>query len=316
MKLKFLSNLIFLFLCSTAVYKAQTSISISEKTKDMEKQSGYFNFYWDNNEGKIWLEIDKFETEFLYVNYLPNAIGSNDIGLDRNQIGDNRVVKFERYGPKILLTQINLGYRADTDNQSEKKAVEQSFAQSVLFGFKVEAEENGKVLVDATDFYLSDIHNVAETISNTGQGDYSLDLSKSAFYLANTKNFPLNTEVEVILTFIGKNSGEYIRQVVPSPKFVTVHQRHSFIKLPDNNYKPRELDPRSGYSGISYMDFSSPIGEPIVKNLITRHRLKKKNPELELSEPVEPIIYYVDPGVPEPVRSALVEGASWWNHGI
>ena len=311
-----LSTHILILLFSLTVAAQSSSISISEKTKNMKLFSGYFNFYWDEAEGKIWLEIDKFNAEFLYVNSLVNGVGSNDIGLDRNQVGDNRVVKFEKYGPKILLTQINLNFRATSNNELEKRAVEQSFAKSVLHGFTVAAEENGKVLVDATSFYFSDAHNVIGTLSNTNQGSYSLDVSRSAFYLPNTKNFPLNTEVEVILTFTGSNPGGYVQQVVPTPTNITVHQRHSFVKLPDNKYKPRENDQRSGYFGISYADYSTPLGEQMIKKLITRHRLEKKNPNAEKSEPVEPIIYYVDSGVPEPVQSALVEGASWWNQAF
>jgi len=307
---------LFVFLFSLNAEAQNNPVSISEKTKNMKLFSGYFNFYWDETEGKIWLEIDKFNTEFLYVNSLVNGVGSNDIGLDRNQIGDNRVVKFERYGPKILLTQINLNFKATSNNELERRAVEQSFAKSALHGFTVAAEENGKVLVDATSFYFSDAHNVISALSNTNQGNFSLDVSRSAFYLPNIKNFPLNTEVEVILTFTGINPGGYVQQVVPTPTIITVHQRHSFVKLPDDKYKPRENDPRSGYFGISYADYSTPLGEPMIKKLITRHRLKKKNPNAEKSEAVEPIIYYVDSGVPEPVQSALVEGALWWNQAF
>lgn len=313
MKKHFFINLLCLFVLSAGHINSQT---ISDKTVDMQKYPGYFTYYWDSKDGKIWLEIDKFDEEFLYVSSLPNGVGSNDIGLERNQIGESRVVKFERYGPRVLLTQINLNYRAITNNKSEQEAVEQSFAQSVLYGFNVTAEEDGRVLVDATNFYLSDPHNVTGVLSNTGQGAYNLDAGKSAFYLPSTKNFPLNTEVEVILTFTGNNPGSFVKQVVPSPQNITVHERHSFICLPDNNYEPRELDPRCGYFGFSYADYSTPLGEPIVKKYITRHRLEKKNPNMDLSDPVEPIIYYVDPGVPEPVRSALIEGASWWNQAF
>jgi hypothetical protein len=289
---------------------------MATKVSGMKHFPGYFDFYYDEKQDKIFLVIDKFNTEFLYVNSLPAGVGSNDIGLDRGQLGDDRIVKFERRGPKVLLVQPNYRYRAITDNADERNAVEQAFAQSVLWGFTITAEEAGKVLVDASDFYLQDAHDVIGTLKSQQQGNYSLDKSRSAFYLPRTKNFPLNTEVEITLTFTGQASGSYIRSVTPSPNNVTVRQHHSFVQLPDNNYKPRKFDPRAGYFGMSYYDYATPINEPIEKRFINRHRLEKKDPTAAISEPVEPIIYYLDRGTPEPIRSALLDGARWWNQAF
>jgi hypothetical protein len=210
----------------------------------------------------------------------------------------------------------NYFYRAVSNSDTERRAVAESFAKSVLWGFVVEAEEAGKVLVDATDFFIQDMHDVAGTLRATQQGSYSLDKSRSAFYLQRTKNFPQNTEVEVTLTFTGQPSGEYIRSVTPTASIVTVREHHSFVQLPDNNFKPRKFDPRAGYYSTSYYDFATPISEPLEKRLITRHRLQKKDPSAALSEPVKPIIYYMDPGAPEPIRSALMDGARWWNQAF
>ncbi|MCI0691815.1 zinc-dependent metalloprotease [candidate division KSB1 bacterium] len=282
----------------------------------MEKYAGYFTFYWEAKAGKIWLEIDKWDTEFLYVNSLPAGVGSNDIGLDRGQLDNERIVKFQRVGPKVLLIQPNYAYRAISDNPDERRAVQEAFAQSVLWGFEVTAEENDLVLVDASDFYLRDAHDVIGALKRTNQGAYKLDNSRSAFYLPRTKNFPQNTEVEVMLTFTGDSPGGFVRQVVPTPEAITVRQHHSFIHLPDDNYKPRAFDPRAGFFGISYMDYATPISEPIRKRFISRHRLQKQNNNAAMSEAVEPIIYYLDPGAPEPIRSALMEGAQWWNQAF
>jgi hypothetical protein len=264
------------------------------------------------------LEIDKFDTEFLYVNSLPSGVGSNDLGLDRGQIGDNRIVKFIKSGPKVLLIQPNYNYRAISNNAEEKKSVEEAFAQSVLWGFKVEAEENGKVLVDFTPFLLRDSHHIADKLSRSGQGDYRTEESRSAVYLPNTKSFPQNTEFEAIITLVGKAkaSAKEIRSVTPDPDAVTVRMHHSFIQLPDSNYKPLKFDPRSGLYDLSYMDFATPIDEPIVKHLATRHRLEKKDPSAAISEAKKPIVYYVDPGAPAIVKDALKEGASWWNQAF
>lgn len=290
-----------------------TADAIQGKTAGMEKLGGFFDYYYDEKQDKIFLVIDKFDSEFLYVESLTAAVGSNDIGLDRNQLGRERVVKFERRGPKVLLTEINLGFRAISDNVAERKAVQEAFAQSVLWGFAVTAEENGKVLVDASDFFLQDAHDVIGALRNTQQGNYSLDKSRSAFYRPRTKNFPNNTEFEVTLTFTGQPMGGFIRSVAPTPSSVTVREHHSFVQLPDGIYKTRKFDPRAGYFNFSYYDYATPISEPIEKRFITRHRLAKKDPSAAISEPVKPIIYYMDPGAPEPIRSALMEGARWWN---
>ncbi len=295
---------------------AQDIPTIAEKTEGMEQQEGYFTYYRDDANGKIWLEIGRYDTEFLYVNSLTAGVGSNDIGLDRNQLGGEQVVYFERRGPKILLVQPNYSYRAITNNQKEQESVRDAFAKSVLWGFKVAAEEDGRVLVDMTDFLLRDAHGVVDQLRSDNEGSYSLDDSRSAVYREGTMNFPKNTEFEALLTFTGSNPGGQVRSVTPHPEAITVRQHHSFVELPDDNFQPRTFDPRAGYFGISYQDYSTPISSSLEKRFITKHRLKKKNPDSAMSEPVEPIIYYLDPGTPEPVQSALFDGARWWNQAF
>ncbi len=281
-----------------------------------QKYEGFFDFYWSEKEGKIYLEVTNLGEEFLYVNFLAAGVGSNDIGLDRGQIGDNRVVKFERSGPKLLLIQPNYGYRAESDNAEEVRSVKEAFAESVLWGFKIAKEKNGKLLIDMTDFLLSDVHGVSKRLKDTKQGSYSLDASRSAIYLPMTKNFTDNTEFDATLTFKGTPAGGYIRSVTPTAEAVTVRTHHSFVRLPDDGYKMRKYDPRAGLYAMPYQDYATPIDQSLVKRVIFRHRLEKKDPDAAISEPVEPIIYYVDKGAPEPVKSALIEGASWWNEAF
>lgn len=302
----------FLTVLFVSLASLSFSDSISDKTTNFQKLPGFFNLYWDAKGGKLYLEIDKLEKEFLYINSLPAGIGSNDIGLDRGQIGENRIVYFWRSGPKILLVQPNYSYRAETTNASEKKAVQESFAQSVLWGFTSHAEEKDRILVDATEFLLRDAHFIARQLKETKQGDFKLDTSRSAIYMPATKNFPQNTEVETLLTFTGDSPGAFVQQVVPAPQNITVRLRHSFVQLPPSGYQPREFDPRAGFFGISFMDYATPISEPVRKRWIARHRLEKKDPGAAVSDVIEPIVYYLDPGVPEPVRTALLEGARWW----
>lgn len=290
--------------------------AIATKTDGMKKYEGFFEFYYDEKQDKIFLVIDKFNEEFLYINSLSAGIGSNDIGLDRGQLGGERIVKFDKRGPKVLLIQPNYRYRANSDNAMERRAVEQAFAQSALWGFTVVAEETNRVLVDATDFFLRDSHDVIGQLKSSKQGNYSLDKSRSAIYLPRVKSFPKNAEFEATITFTGDATGNYIRSVTPTPDNVTVRLHHSFVELPDNDYEPRKFDPRAGYGEMSYYDYATPINESVERQFIRRHRLKKKDPTAAVSEAVEPIVYYLDPGVPEPVRSALLDGARWWDQAF
>jgi len=282
----------------------------------IEHYKGYFDFYYSENEDKIYLEVDTLNTEFLYTHFLASGLGSNDIGLDRGQIGDGVVVKFIKSGNKLLLLQPNQEFRANTENELEKKSIEQAFAKSVLYGFPIKEIKGNVYLIDLTPFLLLDAHHVAERLKSKKEGNYKLDKTRNTLWLENTKAFPKNVEFEALLTFVGQPTGKNIRSIAPDASSISVIQHHSFVELPDTNYKPRVFDPRSGSYPMTYMDYATPIWEPIKKRFIYRHRLEKKDPNATKSEAVEPIIYYLDPGTPEPVRSALLEGASWWNQAF
>ncbi|MBP2832748.1 zinc-dependent metalloprotease [Aquimarina sp. U1-2] len=284
-----------------------------ESKKDLKVYKGYFNFYYNESKDEIYLEVDQLDTEFLYVHSLASGLGSNDIGLDRGQIGDGVVVKFQKAGNKLLLVQPNQRYRANTDNVLEKRSVEQAFAKSVLFGFPIKETKSNTYIIDITPFLLQDTHRIIERLKSQKEGTYSVDKEKSAIFLDRTKAFPKNVEFEALITYKGNATGSNIVTIAPNSKFLTVTQHHSFVALPDDSYKKRTFDPRSGAISISYMDYATPVQKPIEKKFVIRHRLEKKDPNLPMSEAKEPIIYYLDPGTPEPVRSALLEGARWWN---
>ena len=301
--------LIALLLASTAFASekddARPLPGIAEKTRGLQHLPGFFNLHWDGAKGILWLEIERFGSEFLYLDSLPAGVGSNDVGLDRGQLGGSRVVAFERSGPRVLLVQRNEQFRASSGDPDEARSVAEAFATSVLWAATVEAEEGSRVLVDVTSLALSDAHHVAATLKATGQGVFKLDPTRSAISLPGTRSFPRNTELEATLTFAGDEPGPFVRDVVPEPTAVTVRERHSFIQLPGPGYVPRTADPRGGFFGEPVVDFSAPIGQRLQRVLIARHRLLP-------GAPVEPIVYYVDRGAPEPIRSALLEGASWW----
>ena len=310
------SRLVFLTLCALLPLGAADSVSFAEKTQQMKAYEGYFDFYWDDEEGKIWLAIERFDEDFLYVNWLSRGLGSNPVGLDRGQLGGTRLVRFERVGPNVLLKEPNLGYRAITDDEREVRAVEESFASSVLWGARVEAEGDGKVLVDATPFLVRDSQGVIGTLKSAEEGDYKLDDSRSTVLLDRTKAFPRNSEFEALLTFVGTKPGGNVRETTPTAEAVSLQVHHSFIQLPPAGYEPRRFDPRAGGIPISFADYAVALDEPVEQRWARRHRLQKKNPAAEVSEPVKPITYYLDRGAPEPVRQALLDGARWWNEAF
>lgn len=295
------------------IFNVNAQQDFLEKKDKLTKYEGYFDFYYNEEEDKIYLEVDKLDTQFLYVHFLTSGLGSNDVGLDRGQLGDGVVVEFQKAGNKLLLVQPNLDYRAVTNNPLEKQSVKEAFAQSVLAGFEIKEKQDDNYIIDLTPFLMQDAHGVSNRLSSGNHGNFSIDASKSALALERTKAFPENVEFEALLTFTGEAKSRTLRDVLPDPKNLTVVQHHSFVKLPDNNYEKRIFDPRAGAIYISYFDYASPVFEPIEKRYAIRHRLQKKDPTAEVSEAVEPIVYYLDPGTPEPVKSALLEGAQWWN---
>ncbi len=286
-----------------------------------ERLDGFVDLYWQEDTGKLLIGVGAFDAPFLYQSSLARGIGSNDLGFDRGQLGATHVARFTRNGPRVLLVADNLQYRADSDNPLEAAAVGESFARSVLWGFDVVEERDGQVLVDGTEFFLRDAHGIGSGLEAAGEGSYSADASRSMIYLPRTKTFPDNSEVEAVITLTGKPAGPHLPTVVPDPTAITVHMHHSFIRLPDAAYEPLPFEPRSGMIGLhfsdnGFADYATAIGDELNRNFGIRHRLEKQDPGAEISDPVEPIVYYLDPGTPEPVRSALLDGARWWNQAF
>jgi hypothetical protein len=290
--------------------------TITARTAKLQKIDGYVPLYWDEEAGRLLMEISRLGEELIWHISLPAGVGSNPIGLDRGAMGPTHLVRFERVGPRILLVEPNLQFRALSNDPLERRDVEDSFARSILASFKVEAREGNTVLVDASDFFLSDAYGVVRTLRETEQGTYALDRNRSAIYLARTKAFPRNTEVEATLTFTTDKPGPLVAGVAPDAEAVTLRQHHSLVALPESGYQPRHHDPRVGFFGIEVYDYASPFTGPVEKRWIARHRLEKKDPNAAVSEAVRPIVYYIDNGIPEPIRSAVLEGTSWWNQAF
>jgi Met-zincin/Domain of unknown function (DUF5117) len=295
--------------------------SIETKTAGMRHMPGFLPLHWDEKNGRLYLEIPQLNADMLYFDSLPYGTGSNDLGLDRGQVSAAKLVRFERFGPKILLVRPNQYFRSSAKDPAEQLAVRQSFPESILGSFTLAAEhsgtEAGAVLVDATDFFLRDVHGVSDALGK--QGSYKLDAARSAIAIDATKAFPKNTEVEAILTFASDTPvrGSFVGDVTPDSHALTLREHQSFLELPAPGYSPRRFDSRAGYFQFSYRDYAAPLGAPLDQRFIVRHRLIKQDPSCaQACLPVKPIQYYVDRGAPEPIRSALVEGARWWDQAF
>ncbi len=285
--------------------------TIASHTAGMERHDGFIPFYYDAHTGKILLEVQHLDQDFLYLSTLATGLGSNDLGLDRGTTGDDALVRFERFGPRVLLIRQNTRYRGTADSL-QAHSVEESFATSTLAGMPIVAEEGDRLLVDATDFVMQDVMDVSSTIQRQKQGSYRLDRNRSAIYMPHTKAFPKNTEIETLLTFASDAPGREVARNAPDAAALTLREHMSFVELPDSNFKPRAFDPRVGIFALTFDDFSRPFTETPTTRWIHRWRLEKKDPSAAISEPVKPIVYYLDPGIPEPYRTAFRQGAAWW----
>ena len=328
---RLLRGLVFgwvLLLLAPALAQAQgggdgsTLPTIEERTEGMTLIDGYFPLYYDADRDRLWMEVSRFDTEVLHMAGLAAGLGSNDIGLDRGGVSGSRVVIFERHGRKLLMVQPNYRFRVESENPAEERAVRDAFARSVLFSFEVAAESPGRVLVDLTDFVLSDQTGIAGRL-----GGYQFNRDRSSIYTPMTQGFPENTEIEAELTFVqggggaaagGRGGGAFegVGSVASTGAAASLRVHQSFVKLPEEPIETRAWDPRQALGATSWQDFTTPLGEDMTKRVVRRHRLEKVDPSAAVSDPVEPIVYYIDAGVPEPMRSALLEGARWWNQAF
>ena len=294
--------------------------SVESVLLNTQQMPGFIPLHWDSEEGRLYADISDIEGPFIYYNGLSHGLGSNDLGLDRGRLGDTFLVEFRKVGKKVFLAALNTKYTARSEDAQERRAVAEAFAESIIWGFAVVESSPDSLVIDLTDFALSDATGIADLLAARGEGSFKIDESRSAIYTPKTKSFPDNTEIDATLTFTGKSKGRILGTVAPNADAITVHGHHSFIRLPDDGYQPLPYDARAGYihSGEATLvyDYASPIDAPIKSAFARRHRLEKVDPTAEISEAVEPIVYWVDSGAPEPVKSALIEGALWWNQAF
>jgi hypothetical protein len=288
---------------------------LAVRTQGLERHDGFLPYYWDARSGQLLLEVGRWGEDFLYGVGLAGGAGLIDVVLDRGQIGDLGLCRFERVGPRVLLRQRQTTHRSGTSDREQSRVVEESFPTSVLASLKIEAADGDRALVDATDFLLHDTE-IAATLRQGRLGDWRQDTARSALQFEGSGAFPRNTELEAVLTFTSEAPPPPVAAVLPDGRTLSLRVHHTFLALPEPGYTPRPLDPRIGFIPLPYKDHTAPFTEPLERHFATRWRLAKKDPAAAVSEPVQPIVYYLDRGIPEPERSAIRQAALWWNHAF
>ena len=286
--------------------------SLQQLTEALQSQPGFMDVWRDSARGRVLLAVRQLDQAFLLVTSLPQGLGSNDVGLDRGQPGQPKLVHFEKRGARLFLVQENTRFKASSPNADERASVTEAFAPAVLWSGEILASEGGTQLVDFSSFLLTDWHGVARRLKGAQQGAYRVDEKRSAVLVELSKSFPANTELEAMLTFDGPGDGAFVRDAAVDPASLTLRQHISLVALPPAGFQARAYHPASGGFSVGYTDFGLPLAQSLQVQWQVRHRLEKTDPSAALSTVKKPITYHLDRGTPEPVRSALLEGARWW----
>jgi hypothetical protein len=300
--------------------------TLTARTAGLERHDGFFPYYWDEKKGDILFELSPaaLKGEFLYFTGLGSGVGTIEAFADRSSFGSGSVCRFRRVGMRVLVIEENSSFVAPNGSPELQHSVEYSFPTSVLASLPIEAEHDGTVLVDADALLVRDAFDLLSQLrrptravggvtireQSSKAADWRLDKDRSVIDLEHTGSFPLNTEVEALLTLASDTETDLNQ---PDPHSLSIREHHSFVAIPAPGYQPLEQDPRVGFSSTSLQDFSQPYNQPLTRYLVQRWRLQKKDPNAALSEPVKPIVFYLDRAIPEPVRSAARMGALWWN---
>src|SRR5207248_5198657 len=316
----------FAILCFSILVSAQTD---QNRTSGFKRNDGFLPFYWDAKKGMLLFELSpqRINEDFIYFTGLSSGVGSTLMFADRSSFGRSQLCRFVRSGPKVLVIAENTDYRAEYGSSELKHSVERSFPTSVLAALPIESEQSGNIIVNANPLVVRDAVGLIEQLrrpsraaggmirqtEGSGGANWRVDDQRSTVDMDHTRGFPLNTETENILTFASDTARG---TNAPESGVLTVHEHISFLTLPPAGFKPRASDPRVGFFGERFQDFSRSYKDSLNRSYIARWRLEKKDPTAATSDPVKPIVFYLDQAIPEPIRSAARKGALWWNQAF
>jgi hypothetical protein len=289
--------------------------SIAELARGTERHDGFFPIYYQPTSGRLLIEVKRPRQDFLYLKSIVTGLGIAIVDIDRGSLIADGIARFERHGPRMHLVVLNTHFtNTDVANTALSRSVAESFAPSTIASLEIVAEDPDQaVLIDATPLVLSDASGVRGMLRANGEGEWQLDRDRSAVWMERSRAFPRNTELEGSLTFTNDNPSARIQQHTIDGRAITIREHHSFVALPEPGFVPRPFDPRVGFEPREFYDFSQRFDSRYITRYAWRHRLIKKDPSAAMSEPVQPIVFYLDRAVPEPYRTAFKTGGAWWN---
>lgn len=306
-------RILFIFMIAFLVSSCSPAASV---TKDplagLEHRAGFIDLYVDQGKNKVFAILPKADEDgvalrLIHTARLTAGLGSNPVGLDRGWGDSGKIIIFRKMGDKVIIEAENMRYRASPDNPLEQRAVKESFARSFLASTDIVSTSGGFV-VDLTDFLTSDVLNLVQYLKDSDQGSFSIAKGRTLVDTANVFAFPDNVEMDVFFTLSSSDPGDEVATTAANGRDATLIQHHSFVRLPEEGYVPLLSDPRAGAIERVHYDYSAPLSGRIETRLARRYRLQKN----EAGETINPIIFYIDSGAPEPIRSALIGGAKWW----
>ena len=290
--------------------------TIAARTGGLEKRDGFIPVYLNDRTGALLLELPRDSVRALFMTSLATGLGSNPIGLDRGSGGAARVVRFERVGDRLNVVFENTSFRS-SGTADNRRTVDEAFPNSTVAALPIVADEGGRLLVDATDLMLRDWNDIAGTLARSQQGQYVVARDRSRAYALYTKGFPDNTEIDIALTLAAQgNPGGALGRFAPDPRALNFRQHITLMRLPDGSFRPRAADARVGFFGISFRDYAQPMQAQLEQRWASRHRLERVNPNDPASPIKNPIVYYVDRGIPEPLRTATLQGVGFWTEAF
>ena len=303
--------LLFVFLASLLIACGDKTTK-SDPLAGLDHRAGFIDLYVDKNENKVFAKLpeaneDGVSLRLIHTARLTAGLGSNPVGLDRGWGDGGKIIVFRKMGKKIIIEAENLQYRANPDNPLEARAVRESFAPSFVASTDIVSSTDGLV-VDLTDFLTSDILNLVQYLKDSDQGTFKVAKDRTLVDTKNVFAFPDNVEMDVFFTLSTSKPGTEVATTAANGRDATLIQHHSFVRLPEDGYTPLKSDPRAGAIERVYYDYSAALSAPIETRLARRYRLQKDDD----GNTIKPIVFYIDSGAPEPIRSALVDGAKWW----
>ncbi|MBA3969116.1 MAG: DUF5117 domain-containing protein, partial [Gemmatimonadetes bacterium] len=294
--------------------------TIASVTKSSKKHDGLFTLYQDTVNGAVHVAVkkDQFDKEYVYFAHVQNGVVA--AGYFRGAYGSNNVFSVRRNFNRIEFTTENTGFEFDSRN-ALSRAASANISPSLLASQEIVAEDaaTGTYLIKADDLFLTEaltqVKPTPNPMARPGQSFTLGNLSKAKTKYVELNNYPANTDVTV--EYVYENPAPLVRggREVTDPRNVSIQVRHSLIEMPKNAFQPRYDDPRIGYFTDQKNDMVATSATPY-RDVINRWHLVKKDPSAAISEPVEPIVFWIENTTPVEIRETVRDATLAWNEAF